>query len=191
MVVSPGDEDSGHGTKLRLHRDLSWRSPKTPCDQARSKVLQARLNDEGAYLHPRSAVEERTRTGDSYYGYGASEYRGCPTCPVSRNLRSPSALPLRLDTRCTSIDYRYLEIAMEVAEEVARICDSPGPLPTDVPLVFSGINARTVEEFKTWLMVRYNYHGHAHGLMDEAITPEVLALDILGTFAPTSCPRLR
>ena len=72
---------------------------------------------------------------------------------------------------------------MEVAEEAARICDSPGPLPTDVPLVYSGINARTVEKFKTWLLVRYNYQGDSDRLMNEVTTAEVLALDILRTFS--------
>lgn len=181
MVVEPDSDGPSHDTRLKLPKDATLRGMKGPLDVALPRVLKARLDDEGAHLHPRSAVQRRAHTGGRYEKPASYDYCSCPTSPVSL----PGPPPLRLDTRPSGIDYRYLEIAMEVAEEVARICDSPGPLPTDVPLLFSGIDVRTVGEFKTWLMVRYNYRGHARRLMDEAVTPEVLALDILGMFSIT------
>lgn len=111
------------------------------------------------------------------------DQRSCPSSPVGRNLSSGGivahAPALQLDSKCHDVGYNYIEIAMEVAEETARICDSPLPVPTDVPLVYSGLCSRTVDDLKTWLMLRFNYDGYTHSLLDERSTPEYLALDII------------
>lgn len=84
-------------------------------------------------------------------------------------------MAIRVDTNCSSVDYSHLEIAMEVAEEVARLCDSPAPVPTDVPLVAAGLGQRTVDSLKTWLDIRFDYTGHAYRLLDADFTAETLA----------------
>ncbi|GJE92379.1 hypothetical protein PsYK624_085330 [Phanerochaete sordida] len=184
VVVAPGSDESDDDTNMNLFRDSVLGSPKSAHGEARPMVLKARLEDESAFLHPHSAVDQRVRTSGRYRSSSiTSDPRSCPASPASCNMPSPmvppGALALQLDAHRSNIDHRYLEIAMEVAEEAARICDSPGPLPTDVPLVFAGINVRTVDVFRSWLLVRYNYRGHTRTLMHEAVTPEVLALDIL------------
>ena len=132
------------------------------------------------YLHPFSAFER-------YFSFNGSKgsvhQRSCPSSPVNRPMTSGRpvgrAPELQLDTRCHDMDYNYIEIAMEVAEETARICDSPLPIPTDVPLVHSGLCFRTADDLNAWLMVRFNYTGHTRSLLDERWTPEFLARDII------------
>lgn len=193
VVVSPSGK-ANDDTKMKLLGDAIFGSPLMPFDLTRQDIFSANVEVEDAYLHPRSAVETRMRPR-SRASSVASEPRSCPTTPASSDMRSPGvppgALALQLDAHHNSSDYRYIEIAMEVAEEAARICDSPAPLPTDVPLVYSGIGPRTVDMLSSWLMARYNYSGPAHTLMDEGITPEVLALNILCTPATPPPPSTR
>lgn len=152
--------------------------PSVPSPNRQRPSVSAR------YLHPFSAVERHFFSGQSGV-IGSPHQRSCPVSPVGRNLSSggigPRAPALQLDTRCHNIDYNYVEIAMEVAEEAARICDSPLPIPTDVPLVHSGLCSRTADDLKTWLMLRFNYDGHTDSLLDEHWTPECLARDIIRT----------
>lgn len=157
-------------------------SPRPPL--ASAGPLTASLNKpiparNVGYLHPFSAFERR------FSFTGAMErmhQRSCPSSPIARMAsdgvrgRTPA---LQLDTRCHDIAYNYIEIAMEVAEETARICDSPLPIPTDVPLVHSGLSTQTADDLQTWLMIRFNYSGLTHGLLDERWTPECLARDII------------
>lgn len=125
------------------------------------------------FLHPQSAYDSRF-LGTSPTCSSPARFHSCPSSPV---LRSPMAI--RVDTNCSSVDYSHLEIAMEVAEEVARLCDSPAPVPTDVPLVAAGLGQRTADSLKTWLDIRFDYSGHAYRLLDADFTAETLAHDIL------------
>lgn len=166
----------------------SIRKPSISVASARDRTMplpnEQRSGRNAGYLHPFSAVERRFPNSQS--GVMKSVYqRSCPPSPIYHNLPSAGiasrAPALHIDTRCYDVDYNYIEIAMEVAEETARICDSPLPIPTDVPLVHSGLSRRTADDLKTWLMVRFNYNGHTHSLLDERSTPEFLARDIIRT----------
>jgi hypothetical protein len=135
-------------------------------------------------LRAHSASERRFATIkpiNIVHGMETTSACSCSTSPASGRPSDRSQTPqLRCDGNCQNIDHRYLEIAMEVAEETARICNSPQPIEIDVPLVYSGLSLQTAGELQMWLMVRYNHHGEKHRLIDESITPEVIALDILG-----------
>lgn len=139
-----------------------------------------------AYFH---ALERRSIAPESISaasGMETTSVRSCPTSVTSGRQfdASPNTSGLRRDGNCHNIDYRYLEIAMEVAEETACICNSTRPIETDVPFVYSGLNPQTVGELQMWLMARYNYRSEKHRLIDKSITPEVIALDILGKIFP-------
>lgn len=189
VVTEPGIGAPGPpSAHLYQHRALPKPPPASP------KVASAKGGD-FAYLHPLSAMERRfTHPIARVKQLGGIYQRSCPSTPVSRGMSSAGialrAPRLHLDTRCQDIDYSCIEIAMEVAEETARICNSPGPVPTDVPLVCAGLSSRTVDDLNTWLLVRFNYRGPARRLMEEDITPEVLARDIIGMPPPTvkRCP---
>ena len=182
VVIEPSSSSPGSAGLQPSSRD----PPKLACSPLPATPLQTsspRGPFDTTHLHAHSALERRfTRTLAAVHDGRANCARSCPTspAPASQSGVVARALVLRPDATCHSTDYRHLEIAMEVAEETARICNSPGPVQTDVPLVYSGLSPRTADELKMWLMVRFNYRSQAHALMDESVTPEILAHDILG-----------
>ena len=83
-----------------------------------------RPGSNSGYLHPFSAVERCFSAGRSSVKADFHQ-RSCPSSPVGRNLSSGGTVThapaLQLDTKCHDSGYNYIEIAMEVAEEAARI----------------------------------------------------------------------
>ncbi|KIP09380.1 hypothetical protein PHLGIDRAFT_335248 [Phlebiopsis gigantea 11061_1 CR5-6] len=143
VVTEAAGSDAGPKVKARpppVHaRTLpNMRKPSISTSIVMSSPNRQVPSRNAGYLHPFSAFER-------YFSFngamGSVHQRSCPASPVNRSMTSGRtggrAPELKLDTRCHDMDYDYIEIAMEVAEETARICDSPLPIPTDVPLVHS------------------------------------------------------
>ncbi len=88
---------------------------------------------------------------------------------------------LSVDTR-TALHAQRAEIAMEVAEEVGRLCDAGEPISTDAPLSVVVKSARQAARVESWLEARFDFGRSAAELMSDGITPESLASEILGEF---------
>ncbi|OBZ77441.1 hypothetical protein A0H81_01951 [Grifola frondosa] len=73
------------------------------------------------------------------------------------------------------------EVAMAIAEEVARLSHAAQPVALDSPLKLSGMNAGTMVKLRSWLKSSYDYEESLDRLMDDGVTPEVLASDILAS----------
>ena len=77
-------------------------------------------------------------------------------------------------------DSKTGEIAREIAAEVKRLCRSEEPVPTDVPVMYAGLNSITVVQLYFWLQAEYDYEDDMSRLFEEDATAEVLAQDIVG-----------
>lgn len=87
---------------------------------------------------------------------------------------------LGVDTSRVSLRGQYLEVAMEVAETVASLSHSCEPIPTDVPLCAAGLTTTAARKLECWLSERFDFRSTAAQLMEDIITAESLAIDILG-----------
>lgn len=70
---------------------------------------------------------------------------------------------------------RHVEIAMDIAHEVARLAKTTSPLPTDVPLMLAGLNSITVVQLYLWLQSSFDYGEDMSKLFEENCTAESLA----------------
>lgn len=76
--------------------------------------------------------------------------------------------------------HQTVEVAMEIAEEVSRVCDFCLPLTTDAPLASAGLKRSTAKQMVAWLDARFDYEASTIQLLDENVTAEVLAAEIIG-----------
>jgi len=74
---------------------------------------------------------------------------------------------------------RRVEIAMDIAHEVARLAKSTSPVPTDVPLMLAGLNSITAIQFHFWLQSSFDYDEDMSKLFEEDCTAESLATIIV------------
>jgi acyl-coenzyme A synthetase/AMP-(fatty) acid ligase/aryl carrier-like protein len=70
---------------------------------------------------------------------------------------------------------RRVEIAMDIAHEVARLAKTTSPVPTDVPLMLAGLNSITVVQLHFWLQSSFDYDEDMSKLFEEDCTAESLA----------------
>jgi len=75
---------------------------------------------------------------------------------------------------------RRVEIAMDIAHEVARLAKTTSPVPTDVPLMLAGLNSVTAVQFHFWLQSSFDYDEDMSKLFEEDCTAESLATIITG-----------
>jgi len=82
---------------------------------------------------------------------------------------------------------RRVEVAMDVAHEVARLAKTRSPVPTDVPLMLAGLNSVTVVQLHFWLQSSFDYGEDVSKLFEEDCTAESLAAIIVedATITPT------
>ena len=78
----------------------------------------------------------------------------------------------------SSID-RRVEIAMDIAHEVARLAKTTSPVPTNVPLVLAGLNSITVVQLHFWLQSSFDYDEYMSKFFDEDCTAGSLATIIV------------
>ena len=74
---------------------------------------------------------------------------------------------------------RRVEIAMDIAHEVARLAKTTSPVPTDVPLMLAGLNSITVVQLHFWLQSSFDYDEDMSKLFEEDCTAETLATIVL------------
>ena len=82
---------------------------------------------------------------------------------------------------------RSVEVAMDIAHEVARLAKTTSPVPTDVPLMLAGLNSITVVQLHFWLRSSFDYYEDMSELFEEGCTAESLATLIVenATVAPS------
>jgi hypothetical protein len=71
------------------------------------------------------------------------------------------------------------EIAMEVAEQVARLCGVNEPMTTDAPLSAAGMSFGYATQLSRWLLARFDLDKSANELTGDAVTAESLASEII------------
>ena len=72
------------------------------------------------------------------------------------------------------------DLAEKIAAEIAKLSKSSEPVPTDMPLLYSGLNSITVVRLYMWLQSEYEYEEEMTHLFDEEVTAQVLATEIMG-----------
>lgn len=71
-------------------------------------------------------------------------------------------------------------LAEKIAAEVTKLSKSPDTIPTDLPLVYSGLTSITMVRLHFWLQSEYEYVEQMEHLFEEYITAQTVALEILG-----------
>jgi aryl carrier-like protein len=74
---------------------------------------------------------------------------------------------------------RRVEVAMDIAHEVARLAKTTSPVPTDVPLMLAGLNSITVVQLHFWLQASFDYDEDMSKLFEEGCSAESLAAIIV------------
>ena len=74
---------------------------------------------------------------------------------------------------------RRVEIAMDIAHEVARLAKTTSPVPTDVPLMLVGLNSITVVQLHFWLQASFDYNEDMSKLFEGDCTAESLSAIIV------------
>ncbi|KAH8103414.1 hypothetical protein BXZ70DRAFT_1005835 [Cristinia sonorae] len=77
-----------------------------------------------------------------------------------------------------------LELAMEITEEIAVLSNAPGPIPTDMPLLFTRLNQNSLEDLQSWLRTSYDWTEDISNLLAPDLTAEVLAGKLLNVGPP-------
>jgi len=80
-----------------------------------------------------------------------------------------------VDSSASNVD----SIAEKIAAEIAKLSKSSEAIPTDVPLLYSGLNSITVVRLYMWLQSEYEYAEEMTHLFDEEVTAVVLASEIM------------
>jgi ABC-type multidrug transport system fused ATPase/permease subunit/acyl-CoA synthetase (AMP-forming)/AMP-acid ligase II len=70
-------------------------------------------------------------------------------------------------------------LAEKIAAEVTRLSKSPDAIPTDLPLVYSGLTSITMVRLHFWLQSEYEYLEQMPHLFEEDVTAQTVALEIL------------
>ena len=70
-------------------------------------------------------------------------------------------------------------LAEKIAAEIAKLSKSSETVPTDMPLLYSGLNSITVVRLYMWLQSEYEYEEEMVYLFQEDVTAQVLATEIL------------
>jgi len=73
-----------------------------------------------------------------------------------------------------------LEFAMDITEQIALLSDAPGPIPTDMPLLFVRLTQQTLSDLHSWLQTCYDWDEDISRLLAPNLSAEVLAWDIKG-----------
>ncbi|KAI0674358.1 hypothetical protein C8Q78DRAFT_967100 [Trametes maxima] len=73
------------------------------------------------------------------------------------------------------------ELAMTIAEEIALLSRSPQPIGVDVPLVHSGLDPKSLSHLQSWLKSAHDYEVSMSRLLEDDLTAEALAADILAS----------
>ncbi|KAH9852579.1 hypothetical protein C2E23DRAFT_885708 [Lenzites betulinus] len=94
-----------------------------------------------------------------------------------------NAQPARpsLHVRCPSTPAgtaAVTELAMTIAEEIARLCRSPQPLGIDVPLLHSGLDPKSLSKLQSWLKSAHDYDVSLGQLLKNDTTALMLAAEI-------------
>lgn len=101
-------------------------------------------------------------------------------------IESVAATPSEADSHATRIgqvswvDAGVAVIAEVVAKEVGKLAKATEAVPTDVPLMFAGLNSITLIQLHFWLQSEYDYEEGISRLFEEDVTAEVVARDIHG-----------
>ena len=74
---------------------------------------------------------------------------------------------------------RRVEVAMDIAHEVARLAKTTSSVPTDVPLMLAGLNSITVVQLHFWLQASFDYDEDMSKLFEEGCSAESLAVIIV------------
>lgn len=85
----------------------------------------------------------------------------------------------------SEVDAEVTAIAKAIAKEVGRLAKAIKTVPTDVPLMLTGLNSITVIQLHFWLQSEYDYEEEMSRLFEEDVTAEVVARDIRGIVAKT------
>jgi len=75
---------------------------------------------------------------------------------------------------------KKIDLASDIAQEVARLAQSLDPVPTDVPLTLFGLNSITAVQLYFWLQEHYAYDDDMSRLFADDCSAEALAVEILG-----------
>ncbi|KAI0826562.1 hypothetical protein BC628DRAFT_240204 [Trametes gibbosa] len=70
------------------------------------------------------------------------------------------------------------ELAMTIAEEIARLSRSPRPLGVDVPFLHSGLDPKSLSKLQAWLKSAHDYDVSVSRLLENDTTALVIAADI-------------
>jgi len=70
-------------------------------------------------------------------------------------------------------------LAEKIAAEIAKLSKSLESVPTDIPLLYTGLNSITMVRFHMWLQSEYEYEEEMTHLFEEEVTAHVLAAEIL------------
>lgn len=80
----------------------------------------------------------------------------------------------------TSVLSRADVLAEKIAAEITKLAKSSDAIPTDLPLVYSGLTSNTMVRLHFWLQSEYEYPEQMQHLLEENVTSQALALEILG-----------
>lgn len=70
-------------------------------------------------------------------------------------------------------------LAEKIAAEVTKLSKSPSAIPTDLPLLYSGITSITIVHLHFWLQSEYEYLEQIDHLFDGEVTAQTIASEIL------------
>lgn len=73
-----------------------------------------------------------------------------------------------------------LELAMVITEQIALLSDAPGPIPTDMPLLFIHLTQHALSDLHVWLQTSYDWYEDISRLLAPNLSSEVLAWEIMG-----------
>ncbi|KAI9063582.1 hypothetical protein FKP32DRAFT_1676291 [Trametes sanguinea] len=100
-----------------------------------------------------------------------------------KEINAPAARP-SLHVRCPSSPPEkaaITELAMTIAEEIARLGRSPQPIGVDIPIIHSGLDPKSLSKLQSWLKSAHDYEVSLSRLLEDDLTPEGLAADILAS----------
>jgi len=69
-------------------------------------------------------------------------------------------------------------LAEKIAAEIAKLSKSSETIPTDTPLLYTGLNSITIVRLYMWLQSEYEYAEEMTHLFDEEVTSHILASEI-------------
>ena len=96
---------------------------------------------------------------------------------VARDIvgEEPAAAVQEMEIPTKSSVNRRIEVAMDIAHEIARFAKTTSPVPIDVPLMLAGLNSITVIQLHFWLQSSFEYDEEMSKLFEEDCTAESLA----------------